>query len=208
MDGSGTGAGQCTSALTGGSGSLQHRLDGGGFDTLTLNYGGDNQFSTASKTNSHTVTKASSTVAIISDSADPSLTGQSYTVAATVSAVSPGSGTPGGSVSVSDGEGGSCTITLSDGSGTCDLATETTGTKTISAEYNGDDDFNSSSDTETHGWNWQVRKQQSFPTIRTRPRQGRMSNLSHRLRPSRLQRAYPEEPWNFKKAIPLYAAPH
>lgn len=89
------------------------------------------------------------TTSISSDSPDPSVTGQPYTVAVTVLPAS-GSGTPGGTVSVSDGTGGTCTVTLSGGSGSCPLTSTTTGSKTVTASYDGSASWNTSSGTTGH----------------------------------------------------------
>ena len=76
--------------------------------------------------------------------------GDTYTVAASVTATGLGSGTPSGSVNVSDGTD-HCVITLSGGSGSCGLTSTTAGRpKTITATYAGDLDFTGSSDNATH----------------------------------------------------------
>lgn len=87
-----------------------------------------------------------STTQITSDSPDPSLVGQAYTVNVTVS----GSlGTPTGTVGVSDGTGATCNATLSGGKASCAL-TSTAGSKTLTATYSGNSVYSSSSDTESH----------------------------------------------------------
>jgi len=73
-----------------------------------------------------------------------------FCAAAGRTAVAPSTGTPTGSVSVSDGTGGSCPITLSGGSGSCSLTSSTTGGKTLTATYPGGATFTGSSDTEAH----------------------------------------------------------
>jgi hypothetical protein len=69
--------------------------------------------------------------------------GESYTVTVSVSGDSPT-----GTVAVSDGTGGSCTISLPDSS--CAMTSTTVGTKTISADYSGDGSNDPSSDTTSY----------------------------------------------------------
>jgi hypothetical protein len=89
--------------------------------------------------------------AITNITPEPSVVGQSYTVSVQVTTHSAGSGTPGGSVTMSDGIGSTCTTTLdAAGTGTCSLASSAAGTLTISASYGGAAIFGASSGTETH----------------------------------------------------------
>ena len=69
------------------------------------------------------------------------------TVNFTVTVNSPGSGTPSGNVTVSDGAA-SCTASVA--AGTCNLKLKVAGTRTLTATYAGYANFNSSSDTESH----------------------------------------------------------
>jgi uncharacterized delta-60 repeat protein len=138
---------QVVVALSGGSGSGSLTSTSAGSKTLTASYAGDSNYNTGSDTEAHTVSKGAATVAITSDASDPSAVGVSYTVAATVSG---GGVTPTGTVTVSDGEGNSATITLSGGSGSAGLSTLTAGSKTLTATYNGDSNYNTGSDTEAH----------------------------------------------------------
>jgi len=59
-----------------------------------------------------------------------------------VKAIAPGSGTPTGNVTVSDGAGHICTATAA--SGGCSLTLPAAGTKTLTASYPADGNFNSS----------------------------------------------------------------
>jgi hypothetical protein len=86
------------------------------------------------------------TTTITSDSPDPSGAGETVTVDFTVSATG---GTPGGSVSVTDGQA-TCSGSLSGGAGSCTLTPQTVGTRTLTASYGGRDSFAPSSDTESH----------------------------------------------------------
>jgi hypothetical protein len=86
------------------------------------------------------------TTTITSDNPDPSVVGQSYTVAFRVGSFA---GTPTGSVTVSDGST-SCSGTLAGGTGSCDLTSTSQGSKTLTANYAGDATFEASSTTEAH----------------------------------------------------------
>jgi hypothetical protein len=93
------------------------------------------------------VNKADTTTTITSDSPDPSSAGQSVNVNYTVVANAPGGGTPTGNVQVSDGvDTNTCTVAA----GTCPLTLNTTGNRTITASFQGDTNYNISSDTESH----------------------------------------------------------
>ncbi|MFT3743531.1 MAG: Ig-like domain repeat protein [Pyrinomonadaceae bacterium] len=126
-----------------------------GAKTLSATYNSDANFNGSTSAGvPHTVNKADSTITITNAatlSTTPTVVGQPYAVNVTVAAAPPGAGTPGGTVSVSDGSGATCTITLAGGSGTCNLTSTTVGTpKTITATYNNDANFNGSSTTTTH----------------------------------------------------------
>src|SRR5207253_116724 len=86
------------------------------------------------------------TTAIISDTPDPSVTGQPYVVAYTVTPSA--AGTPTGNVIVSDGAGATCTASVATGS--CTLASSSVGNRTLTASYAGDANFSSSSGTAPH----------------------------------------------------------
>ncbi|MDO9084992.1 MAG: Ig-like domain-containing protein [Anaerolineaceae bacterium] len=139
----------CDITLTSGSGSCNLPSNVIGENTISVSYSGDTYFNTSSDTESHTVNKAdSATIATITP--EPSVYGQNYSVAVSVTAVAPGNGTPSGTVEVSDGEGNTCDITLTSGSGSCNLPSNVIGENTISVSYSGDTYFNNSSDTESH----------------------------------------------------------
>ena len=123
-----------------------------GSHTVTANYLGDGNVDVSSGTLSggQTVGKAASSTSITTDLTTVTFVGDTYTVAASVTATGLGSGTPSGSVTVSDGTD-HCVITLSSGSGSCDLTSTTAGRpKTITATYAGDTDFTGSSDSAPH----------------------------------------------------------
>ena len=77
------------------------------------------------------------------------VTGQGYSVDVTVAPVALGAGVPSGTVTVSEGIH-SCLVTLSGGSGSCMLTSMTIGLKTITATYDGDDDYLGGNGTASH----------------------------------------------------------
>jgi hypothetical protein len=93
------------------------------------------------------VNKGSTTTTITADIPDPSAPTQAIPVSVTVI----GAGvTPTGTVDIT-GADINCTITLSSGSGSCSTVTfNTIGAKILTATYNGDGNYLSSWDTETH----------------------------------------------------------
>src|SRR5262249_33991501 len=92
-----------------------------------------------------TINKANTTVTITSDSPDPTVTGQGYTVAFTVSSETGATPTaPTGNVTVTAGAD-SCTGAINASlTGSCTLTSTTAGSKTLTARYNGDSNFNAS----------------------------------------------------------------
>ena len=124
-------AGQCNVALT----TVGNR-------TLTATYAGDTNFSgSVSAGEPHVVNKANTTTTINSDMPDPSVIGQSYTVTASVAVNSPATGTPTGTITVSDGSQ-TCIITLPAAS--CSLISTSAGAKTLTATYSGDANYSGS----------------------------------------------------------------
>src|SRR5947208_912867 len=84
------------------------------------------------------IVKDNTTTTITSDTPDPSVVGQPYTVTWTVTVAHPGSGTPTGTVSVNDGTGASCSVTFTPNA---------SGAHTITATYGGDATHDGSSGT-------------------------------------------------------------
>ena len=76
-----------------------------------------------------------------------SVVGQPYDVTFTVGAVAPASGTPSGTVTVSDGTGATCTTSAP--SGSCALTSTTAGIKSVVATYVGDANFAASTSKAT-----------------------------------------------------------
>jgi YVTN family beta-propeller protein/predicted outer membrane repeat protein len=113
-----------------------------GSKSLTAAYAGDAAFTgSTSAAEAHQVNKADTTTTITSDSPDPSFVGQAVTIKYSVSVNAPGAGTPTGNVTVSDGPD-SCTGTVS--AGQCSISFPSAGSKSLTASYAGDVNFNSS----------------------------------------------------------------
>ena len=143
----------CAITLSGGTGSCTPSLTTPGAYTLTGAYGGDANFNGSNDTDAHTVNKANSAVTVTS-AVDPSVSGQTFTVTATVTAAAPGAGTPTGTVNVTrDGGTAVCAITLSAGSGSCTTSLTTPGAYTLTGTYGGDANFNGNTGTDGHSVN-------------------------------------------------------
>ncbi len=91
----------------------------------------------------YSVNQADTTTTITSDNPDPSVVGEAVTVNYTVAVTAPGAGTPTGNVTVTDGTV-SCTDTVAAGSCTLTPDFTTPGAKTLTATYEGDTNFNTS----------------------------------------------------------------
>jgi large repetitive protein len=134
------GVNSCTGTVAAGQCTLT--LFNAGNRTLTAQYVGDANFNGSTSSGvAHTVNKADTTTTIQSHNPDPSVTGQSVAVAYTVTVNSPGGGTPTGTVLVSDGTN-SCTGTVA--AGTCNIVFTSAGSKSITATYQGDANYNAS----------------------------------------------------------------
>ena len=98
--------------------------------------------------------KNNSTTTITADTPDPSQQEQSVTVNFTVASAVAGAPQVTGNVTITvdDASGDTCTgnINPADGTGTCNITLHLFGSKTLTATYNGDDNFNTSTDTEPH----------------------------------------------------------
>ncbi len=144
LDGSPAGSAAPLSAT--GSASYQTSDLAVGAHTVTASYSGDSHYagSSGSLSGGQQVNLAATTMTLVS-SPNPSLHGQPVTFTATVSAAS---GTPSGTVAFSDGSApaGSATLNqLSPNQASFTTSALPVGTHTITAGYNGDSDFASSS---------------------------------------------------------------
>jgi large repetitive protein len=112
-----------------------------GNHTVGYTYFGDANFIASSAGITQNVTKAKSSAAVVS-SANPSVSSQSVTFTATVSAVAPGAGTPTGNVTFLANGNPIGIGMLVNGVATCTTSALPLGTTIISAGYAGDADFN------------------------------------------------------------------
>jgi hypothetical protein len=116
--------------------------------TITASYSGNATFNPSSGSTPFTVSKANSQTALTA-SPNPSNVGQPVTFTATITAVPPGSGTPGGMVTFLDNGAPIGTATLSGGVATFTTSTLSAGTHPITTSYGGDGNFNGSTGTLT-----------------------------------------------------------
>ncbi len=95
---------------------------------------------------SHTVQLPATTTTITAHTPSPSEIGQSVAITVTVTG---GSTTPTGTVDIT-GADSICNITLVSGTGSCNVVFNSSGSKTLTANYGGDTLHAASNDTETH----------------------------------------------------------
>jgi hypothetical protein len=130
--------------LTSGSATVSTSSLDAASHTITATYSGDSNFTTSSGTTAETVSKNATTTAL--DAAPTtSVFGQSVTFTAAVSANTPGSGMPTGTVTFQDGSTILATMTLSGGSASYSTSALSVANHTITTTYNGDSSFSTSS---------------------------------------------------------------
>src|SRR4029077_6315449 len=112
--------------------------------TITATYGGSDTFAPSSGTTRHQVTLIATTTTIVSEAPDPSFPTQPVLVRFTVTS---SSGTPTGTVTVSDGTV-QCSASVE--SGHCSFASTSAGNKTLTVTYAGQSPFAGSSTTAPH----------------------------------------------------------
>ena len=136
-----------TANVSGGIASLTVATLSPALHVLTAVYAGDSNFAgSTSSAGSSRVSQASTTTSVV-PSVNPSVFGQTVKLAATVSPVAPGSGTPTGSVSFLDGTTTIGSATLSGGTASLSVSSLAVGSHSITAVYNGDSNFNASTST-------------------------------------------------------------
>ncbi len=135
------GAPEFTNSLTAGVSRWTNSLLPVGATTISAAYGGDGTYTGSTGYMTQTVNQASSAVAVGS-SVNPSLSGQSVTFTATVTAVGPGAGIPSGTVTFLNDTTTLGTRTL-DGAGLATITDSSIaiGTHPIWGVYNGDANF-------------------------------------------------------------------
>jgi Bacterial Ig-like domain (group 3)/Kelch motif len=138
----------CSGALTNATGNCSLTLNAAGPYTLTATYSGDDNHNPSNGSKSHSVSKIDTTTTIVTDNPDPSLINQPISVTYSVTS---SFGIPTGPVTITVSNSNvTCSNNLINGSGDCSITIPSTGTYTLSAEYNGTATFNPSSDTEIH----------------------------------------------------------
>jgi hypothetical protein len=115
-----------------------------GTHSITAVYQGDTNFASSTTATLGQVINQAATATTLTSSASPSVYGQSVILTATVSAVSAGAGTPGGSVTFLDGTTSLGSATLANGKASLTLSTLAVGTHTLSTVYGGSTNFLSS----------------------------------------------------------------
>lgn len=140
------GVAQCQGTLSaGGSGSCVLTPGAGGALVLTASYPGTANFAASDDTEAHTVNAVASTVAILANTPNPSVTGQPVNIAAQLTSAV---GTPAGPIVISDGAGAACQITGD--SGNCNLIPINAGPVTLRADFAGTATHLSSTASATH----------------------------------------------------------
>jgi hypothetical protein len=141
MDGSTT---LGTGTLSSGKATFKTNALAVGSDAITAVYSGDANFTTSTSAAVTQKVNQASTTTTLASSVNPSTAGQSVTFTATITATSPGSGTPTGTVTFKDGSTILGTATLSGGTASLSISTLSVGTHSITAVYGGDSNFKSS----------------------------------------------------------------
>jgi hypothetical protein len=112
--------------------------------TVVAQFAGSTDYTSASAQTTFTITPANTSTALRS-SANPSAVGQSVTLTASVSVLSPGAGTPTGTVTFKDGSTvlGTANLEMVNGSETAFFTTSSlaVGSHSITAVYSGDSNF-------------------------------------------------------------------
>ncbi len=134
-----------TATLVNGTATLATTALPVGANEITASYGGDPNDPAGTSPVFNQVVNQDASADSVMASVNPSVSGQSVTFTAMVTAASPGSGTPTGTVTFMDGSATLGTGTLN-GSGVATLSTASlpTGTDSITAVYSGDANFTTS----------------------------------------------------------------
>ena len=130
-----------TGSLSAGQATFSTSALGVASHSITAVYDGNSSFNASTSSAVSQVVNLSSSTTTLVSSANPSVAGQAVTFTATVSAVAPGSGTPGGTVTFKDGTTTLGTGTLSAGQATLTSSSLSVGSHSITAVYGGDDSY-------------------------------------------------------------------
>ena len=133
-----------TGTLSGGTATFSISTLAAAAHSITVVYGGDTNFLTSTSSILTQTVKQAATTSSVSSSANPSVSGQAVTFTATIAPVSPGGGTPTGTVNFDDGSTVLGTITLTNGTASFTTSSLAVGTHSIKAVYAGDTNFKAS----------------------------------------------------------------
>jgi len=122
-----------TVTMTGGTGTCG----------LTANWPATPAYLAATLTQSTAATKLGSTTAITANTPNPSVVGQAVKISFSVTETG-GIALPTGTVTVSASTGEQCSGSLTSGTGSCSIPFVTMGSRTLTALYNGDANYNTS----------------------------------------------------------------
>jgi hypothetical protein len=132
------GAASCSASVAAGTCSLTSTTAGA--KTLTATYAGDANFSSDAGTTAHQVNAAATTTTISNITPNTTMVDVAINVDFTVAVTAPGSGTPSGNVTVTDGTN-SCTASVATGTCSFTPATAVPATIQVTATYAGDANF-------------------------------------------------------------------
>lgn len=137
----------CTATLdSSGNGSCTIVEPTTGSYTYTGDFAAFNGYGASEGSGSGSVTPAIAPTTTTITSVTNNGVGGNYVVYVTVVPQSPSLNTPSGTVTVTDGNGGTCSATLDEnGNGSCSMLESSLGAVTIGATYGGDDNFDTSS---------------------------------------------------------------
>ncbi len=134
-----------TATLSGGKATFTTSSLAVASHSITAVYAGDGNFTTStSSASTQTVSKASTTTTLTKNTTGATKFGQSVTFTAKLAAVSPGAGTPTGTVTFKNGSTTLGTATLSSGVATLTTTALPVASNSVTAVYGGDANFNTS----------------------------------------------------------------
>jgi hypothetical protein len=142
--------------VSGGNAGVGYVLPAGtaaGTYTILASYNGSPNFNASSDNTASLTVNQAPTSTLVTSSVNPSVFGQSVTFTVTVNVVAPGAGTPTGTVQfVLDGNNFGSPVSLAGGSATSSaIPTLSVSTHKVSAVYNGDTNFTTSTGTLSGG---------------------------------------------------------
>jgi hypothetical protein len=133
-----------TGTLSGGKATFSTTALAPGSYSITVSYGGDSNFTGSTSTVLTQTVNHDATTSKVTSSANPSVFGESVTFTATVTAKSPGAGTPTGMVTFLDGTTPLTSLALSGGTVTYSTSSLAVGSNSITIQYAGDSNFTAS----------------------------------------------------------------